>query len=435
MRAVPPSAAGCRRLADKRMVEANTLPGCLARSVAALDDLGSPIGARPPPCRLAAAERRLAFCALQHERLGGNVPQLGTFARSEAGGVIVPMIGNQVVAFDYEEEQIKLRRFGPAAAAARAQFVPPTSCSPWRSSFGRVPTECRARCHADAHCPSCQRIGRYHGQEQVQAVAFLLEGHVQEAFDGVYRSVAEHNGFPVLRNSRGMHCLRSETTHSWFLSDHLDPNADFMTAMFPMSEHEGPIPTDDLSHETCWLCVDVRDDSWISRAFRFHVLVTEADVAAALARLPQYKEEEDPIGLESSGLLSGSCLLISGCPQPLAHCNGQYSPCKQPPLCGGWIHYQNSAGCRLYFCEMLGRWFVNARFTPELDGAFMWIDPTHVPFAPTKRLPVDLPLGVRTWQCDEGKLGEPRWMARTISVRMLTTDAMPAKVAPGRAEI
>ena len=47
----------------------------------------------------------------------------------------------------------------------------------------------------------------------------------------------------------------------------------------------------------------------------------------------------------------------------------------------------------------------------------MWIDPTHVPFAPTKRLPVDLPFGVRTWQCDEGKLGQPRWMARTITVR------------------
>ena len=137
-----------------------------------------------------------------------------------------------------------------------------------------------------------------------------------------------------------------------------------MTAMFLMAEHEGPIPTDHLSHETGWLCVDARNESWIAKPFRFKLLMTEADVAAVLARLPQYKEEEDvDTGLE--------CLVVSGCPQPLLHCNGQYVPCKNPSLCGGWTHYQNNAGCRLYFCEMLGRWFINASFTPQRDAAFM----------------------------------------------------------------
>ena len=237
------------------------------------------------------------------------------------------------------------------------------ACSPWRSYAGRAPSECRARCHADAHCPSCQRIGRYSGREQAQAAAFLLEGHPQAAFNGLYRTASEHNGFPVFRNGRGMHCLRSQATHAWFLSDHLDPNADFMTAMFPMSEHEGPFPTDELSHETCWLCVDAHDESWISRPFRFHLLLTEADVAAALARLPQYKEAEEE---EEEAATDLESLVVSGCPQPLSHCNGQYARCEQPPRCGGWGHYRNDAGCRLYFCELLGRWFINAHFTPEL---------------------------------------------------------------------
>ena len=352
---------GCR-LADRRMTEAMNLPGCLAHSVAAHAHGVLPIGERPPPSPLDAAECRLALCAVRHERLAASSPQLA-FARSEVGRLIVEMIGKLVVAFDYEEERFKLRRFGPAAAAARAQFVPTMACSPWRSYAGRAPSECRARCHADAHCPSCQRVGRYSGREQAQAAAFLLEGHPQAAFNGLYRTVSEHNGFPVFRNGRGMHCLRSQATHAWFLSDHLDPNADFMTAMFPMSEHEGPFPTDELSHETCWLCVDAHDESWISRPFRFHLLLTEADVAAALARLPQYKEAEEE---EEEAATDLESLVVSGCPQPLLHCNGQYARCEQPPRCGGWGHYRNDAGCRLYFCELLGRWFINAHFTPEL---------------------------------------------------------------------
>lgn len=403
---VPP--AGCRRLATRRMREImNSVPGCLARSVAEHSESRGLIGSRPPPTPLAAAERRLALCALRHDRLGETAPQLSAFARSETGRRIVEMVARQVVAFDYEQERVKFRDYGPTAAEARAQFVPPTSCSPWRSSNGCVPSECKARCHVDAHCLSCLRIGLFSGKERAQAVAFLLEGHPQQAFDGVYKSVLEHNGFPMFRNSNGMYCMRSETTHGLFLSDQLDPYADCMTAMLPMSEHEGPIPTDDLTHETCWLCVDAHDPegSWISRPFRFKLLMTEADV---MANSPQ-------VGTGSDS--PGSSLVVSGCPVALSHCNGQYAPCKQPPLCSGWTHYQSSTGCRLYFCEMLGRWFINAHFTPDLDGAYMWIDPTHVPFSPKKRLPVDVPLGVRTWQCDEGELGQPKWMARTISVR------------------
>jgi hypothetical protein len=424
-----PPLAGCRKLPDKRTKEM-CLPGCLELSIVAeqqtADGAPPPAARRPPPSPLAAAERRLALCALRHERLARDAA-LGGFARSEPGRKLVEMVGRQVVAYDYEGARAKLRRFGPVAAAARAQFVPPTPCSPWRSSAGCVPAECAARCHADMHCPSCQRVGLDAArEEQPQAVAFLLQGHPQPAFDGVYRAVSERNGFPVLRNTRGMHCLRSETTHAWFLSDQLDPATDEMTAMLAMSADEGPIPTDDFSHETGWLCVDTRDQSWTGRSFRFDLLMTEADVAAALARLQEAKEEK--VKAELAAL--ESCLVVAGCPPALAQCNGHYVPCEDPvPLCGGWAHYRNSAsGCRLYFYEKLGRWFINAAFTPNLDAAHMWIDPTHVPFAPARRLPVDLPLGVRTWQCDEGAFGQPQWMARTVNVRMLQVDTMLSSV-------
>ena len=53
---------------------------------------------------------------------------------------------------------------------------------------------------------------------QADGVAFLLEGHVEPAYNGLYIRVGETpDGFPRFRNSSGMHLYRYQDYEQWFL--------------------------------------------------------------------------------------------------------------------------------------------------------------------------------------------------------------------------
>eukprot|EP01046_Picozoa_sp_COSAG06_P064702 COSAG06_NODE_15577_length_1060_cov_16.219563_2_plen_170_part_01 len=49
----------------------------------------------------------------------------------------------------------------------------------------------------------------------LQPLGFALEGHPDANFNGAYRKVSEHKGWPVLRNGAGMFCYRYEPTDRW----------------------------------------------------------------------------------------------------------------------------------------------------------------------------------------------------------------------------
>jgi hypothetical protein len=51
-----------------------------------------------------------------------------------------------------------------------------------------------------------------------QPLGFALEGHPTPAYNGAYRKVSEHKGWPVLSNGAGMFCYRYEPTDQWFLN-------------------------------------------------------------------------------------------------------------------------------------------------------------------------------------------------------------------------
>ena len=63
-------------------------------------------------------------------------------------------------------------------------------------------------------------------REQLAGVCVLLEGHPGAAYwNGVYRQVSEHKGWPVLQNKEGKHCFRCVGADSWNVSHKHTPDA------------------------------------------------------------------------------------------------------------------------------------------------------------------------------------------------------------------
>ena len=59
-----------------------------------------------------------------------------------------------------------------------------------------------------------------------QSVGFSLEGNPTLAYNGVYRKVSEHKGWPVLQNGADKFCYHHELTDRWFLwNDHTPDSA------------------------------------------------------------------------------------------------------------------------------------------------------------------------------------------------------------------
>ena len=74
-----------------------------------------------------------------------------------------------------------------------------------------------------------------------QPLGFALEGHPTPAYNGAYRKVSEHKGWPVLRNGAGMFCYRYEPTDRWFLNDKHTPDSD--GAYSYIQAAQGPLPS------------------------------------------------------------------------------------------------------------------------------------------------------------------------------------------------
>ena len=74
-----------------------------------------------------------------------------------------------------------------------------------------------------------------------QPLGFALEGHPTPAFNGAYRKVSEHKGWPVLKNANGRYCYRHTPTDQWRLSDDRDDVTQAL-CMASIVAKEGPLP-------------------------------------------------------------------------------------------------------------------------------------------------------------------------------------------------
>ena len=99
----------------------------------------------------------------------------------------------------------------------------------------------------------------------MQPLGFALEGNPLPAFNGAYRKVSEHKGWPVLRNGAGMFCYRYELADRWFLSTEHAPDSDRRNSS--IASAEGPLP---IGAQT-WQCYDGVD--WVDGSLSVTVLV------------------------------------------------------------------------------------------------------------------------------------------------------------------
>ena len=98
-----------------------------------------------------------------------------------------------------------------------------------------------------------------------QPLGFALEGHPTPAYNGAYRKVSEHKGWPVLRNGAGMFCYRYEPRDEWFLWRKHTPDSN--TCISAIASAEGPLP---IGAQT-WQCYV--DGKWVESSLSVTVLV------------------------------------------------------------------------------------------------------------------------------------------------------------------
>ena len=86
--------------------------------------------------------------------------------------------------------------------------------------------------------------------------AVSFEGHPEPAYDGVYRHDSTHEGWPVLKNDKGMYCYRYTPKDQWMVDDRFTPDDDLCAAY--VVAKEGPLPVG--AHT--WACApeDAADD-------------------------------------------------------------------------------------------------------------------------------------------------------------------------------
>ena len=73
-----------------------------------------------------------------------------------------------------------------------------------------------------------------------QAKAVSIEGHPTADYNGVYTHDSTHEGWPVLKNAKGMYCYRHTPTGRWFLWKEFTPDDSACNAAIVAKE--GPLP-------------------------------------------------------------------------------------------------------------------------------------------------------------------------------------------------
>ena len=109
----------------------------------------------------------------------------------------------------------------------------------------------------------------------------LIEGHPEARYNGVYRAVSEHRGWPVLRNSLGIFCYRYEPHDDWCLGPKHLPDEDLCSAK--VCAPEGPLPVGKTKWRLTKLyskgALATAEDQWIDWPLTVTIGVREEDVS------------------------------------------------------------------------------------------------------------------------------------------------------------
>ena len=75
---------------------------------------------------------------------------------------------------------------------------------------------------------------------QLESKTLSIEGHPYADYNGVYTRESTHEGWPVLKNDKGMYCYRYTPYDQWLLDDEFTPD-DAVCAAHIVAK-EGPLP-------------------------------------------------------------------------------------------------------------------------------------------------------------------------------------------------
>eukprot|EP01045_Picozoa_sp_COSAG04_P025545 COSAG04_NODE_3371_length_2880_cov_7.944984_3_plen_110_part_00 len=87
---------------------------------------------------------------------------------------------------------------------------------------------------------------------QLESKTVSIEGHPIVSYNGLYTHNSEHEGWPVLKNTKGRYCYRHTPMDTWMLSD---DTADFSEGIgsAQIVTSEGPLP---VGAHAWWVWVD-----------------------------------------------------------------------------------------------------------------------------------------------------------------------------------
>ena len=191
-----------------------------------------------------------------------------------------------------------------------------------------------------------------------QAKAVSIEGHPDADFNGLYTHDSTHEGWPVLKNANAMYCFRHAPHDTWLLNNEFAPDSDLAAAVVAS---QGPLPVG--AHT--WL---VYDGEWVDVTLTVTLLPTEAAVEATEQRQKEALAEESVTraAVARAQLETVREVIVAGCAEQ--GCNGSYAP---RPAHDGWPRFENEHGMHLYYYARDRQWFLNDRFTPDVDGALL----------------------------------------------------------------
>jgi hypothetical protein len=259
-------------------------------------------------------------------------------------------------------------------------------------------------------------------------LGFALEGHPTPAYNGAYRKVSEHKGWPVLRNGAGKFCYHYTPKDKWLLNSEHTPGSSYCTSHIASAEGpllsgaqtwrcwhiasaEGPLPSDAQTWR-CWdddklaeLVGSGFDKIWVARSLSVTVLTTDAEAAAAERRIQeQIQMEAAKAQLARVQLPLGFAL--EGHPTPAY--NGVYRKVSAREH-KGWPVLRNGAGMFCYRYEQEDKWFLRDEHLPNSDACISSIASAEGP----------LPIGAQTWRVGPAILGTAGWEGRTFTVTVL----------------
>ena len=227
----------------------------------------------------------------------------------------------------------------------------------------------------------------------------LIEGHHNPFYNGLYTHDSTHEGWPVLKNDKGMYCYRYTPADSWFLNTEFTPDKGACSA--GIVAKEGPLP---VGARTWQVSPKDVDEDWEEHTLAVTLLRTEAEVTAAEQRIrAAFEAVEASKAALATAQLESKTVSIEG--HPTVSYNGLYTHNSTHE---GWPVLKNAKGIYCYRFRQANKWML----TDTADFV------TGMATANITAREGPLPVGANTWKVSSPEDVDSDWEEHTLTVTL-----------------